>query len=112
MSCFILNHFSEGDADLYISQHTLHPSYNLSEYCLHSASCGQDRVDIPSVFKRPIGVAVYGHMLYPVSTYKLTVVLRDEFDQLGYEGSLVTEEFDSKRVGDIVTGRKIPQVIY
>lgn len=72
----------DGDADLYISQYLSHPSYVLSEYCLHSASCGQDRIDIPSTFKRPIGVAVYGHILYPNSTYRLKVIVRDELEQV------------------------------
>jgi hypothetical protein len=77
--CFINR---EGDADLYISQYLLHPSYNLSEYCLSSATCGLDRIDIPSSFRRPLGVAVYGHVIYPISIFKLTVLIRDEPHQL------------------------------
>ena len=77
---FIINR--EGDADLYISQYLLHPSYNLSEYCLSSATCGLDRIDIPSSFRRPLGVAVYGHVIYPISIFKLTVLIRDELHQL------------------------------
>jgi hypothetical protein len=103
---------------LYISQYLLHPSYNLSEYCLHSASCGQDRIDIPSSFKRPIGVAVYAHILHPISTYTLTVALRDEAAEQvvdEYENILDDdfEIFDAnkKKIGDIGTGaHKIPQV--
>jgi Putative cytokine, C6ORF120 len=77
---FIINR--EGDADLYISQYLLHPSYNLSEYCLSSATCGLDRIDIPSSFRRPLGVAVYGHIIYPISIFKLTVLIRDEPHEL------------------------------
>ena len=105
--------FREGDADLYISQYLLHPSYNTSEYCLHSATCGADRVDIPSSFQRPIGVGVYGHVLHPSSTFQLTVVLRDEFDQVqeGFESILDLENFEMKRVGGSgSTGYRIPQV--
>jgi len=65
---------------LYISQYLEHPSYNTTEYCLHSATCGIDRIDIPSSFKRPIGIAVYGHIFHLESTYRLSVTLRDEFD--------------------------------
>lgn len=56
----------EGDADVYVSQWVLHPSYDVQEHCLRSATCGVDRVDLPSTFRRPIGVAVYGHVLHPV----------------------------------------------
>lgn len=103
---------------MYISQFLLHPSYNTSEYCLHSATCGDDRVDIPSSFLRPIGVAVYGHALYPNSTYQLTVVIRDEFDQVedGFDGFLdaAGEQFQiNKRVsGSANTAYRIPQVCY
>ena len=75
-----MNFYREGDADLYISQFLQHPSYNTSEYCLHSATCGIDRIDIPAGFKRPIGVAVYGHVLHPLSTFKLSVTQRHEID--------------------------------
>nr|CAG4640726.1 EOG090X03DI [Eulimnadia texana] len=68
----------EGDADLYISQHTLQPSFNPETYCLHSASCGIDQIDIPSSFQRPIGVAVYGHPFHPISTYTLSVILKED----------------------------------
>lgn len=102
----------EGDADLYISQFLLHPSYNTSEYCLHSATCGQDRVDIPSSFQRPIGVGVYGHVLHPSTTFQLTVVLRDEFGQMqeGFETLLESDYLEMKRVGGTGnSGYRIPQ---
>nr|CAG4651688.1 EOG090X03DI [Triops cancriformis] len=68
---------TEGDADLYVSQFTVQPTYEPEKYCLHSASCGIDRVDIPSDYKRPLGVGVYGHPLHPVSTFRLSVVYRE-----------------------------------
>ena len=111
--CQLICIFREGDADLYISQYLLHPSYNTSEYCLHSATCGHDRVDIPSSFLRPIGVGVYGHVLHPSSTFQLTVVLRDEFDQVreGFESILDTDYFETTRVGGSgSSGYRIPQV--
>jgi hypothetical protein len=111
----VYNVYREGDADLYISQYLLHPSYNTSEYCLHSATCGTDRVDIPSSFQRPIGVGVYGHGLHPSTIFQLTVVLRDEFDQLkeGFESILDIEPFETTRVGGSGnTGYRIPQVLF
>lgn len=98
---------------MYISQFLLHPSYNSSEYCLHSATCGQDRVDIPSGYQRPIGVGVYGHVLYPSTTFQLTVVLRDEFGQVqeGFEALLDSDYLEMKRIGGSGTmGYRIPQV--
>lgn len=36
-----------GDADLYISETTLLPSYGVESYDLHSATCGVDVINIP-----------------------------------------------------------------
>lgn len=47
-----------GDADLYVSDSTLHPSFD--EYELQSATCGADAVSIPAHFRRPVGIGVYG----------------------------------------------------
>lgn len=61
----------EGDTDLYVSDKTLMPGYD--NYELQSVTCGEDEVDISADFKRPVGVAVYGHPSYEDSTYKLNV---------------------------------------
>lgn len=37
-----------GDADLYISDTNLHPSYHVDLYDLHSATCGVDVVNVPA----------------------------------------------------------------
>lgn len=60
-------------------------------------------------------MAVYGHTFYPTSTFQLTVVLRDEFDQLqnGYEDILDSEQFEMRRIGGSGnSGYRIPQVTY
>lgn len=36
-----------GDADLYISETNLLPTYNVDSYDLHSATCGVDMINIP-----------------------------------------------------------------
>jgi len=54
------------------------------------------------------------HILHATTTYKLTVVLRDELDQLGDFYNLVDESgyysFNGRRIGDVGTRRSIPQV--
>ncbi|XP_054276783.1 UPF0669 protein v1g209471-like [Macrosteles quadrilineatus] len=107
---------SFGDADLYVSQFVNKPSFEPDNYCLQSSTCGLDVVHIPKSFKRPVGIAVYGHPSYEVSEYYLEVVYRqnkdiyvfeeDEEDQEGYfgqeqkidreEGDQITEEGEQK----------------
>lgn len=62
-----------GDADLYLSQSTLKPDFE--NYDLQSVTCGRDIVTVPKGFKRPIGIAVYGHVHSPRSEYVLTVIM-------------------------------------
>uniref|UniRef100_A0AAY4DN74 Uncharacterized protein n=1 Tax=Denticeps clupeoides TaxID=299321 RepID=A0AAY4DN74_9TELE len=45
----------KGDADLYVSDKTLRPSFDV--YKLQSATCGHDVVVVPSEFVRPVGIA-------------------------------------------------------
>lgn len=63
----------KGDADLYVSQSTLKPDYE--HYDLQSTTCGRDIVTVPKDFKRPIGIAVYGHVHSLQSEYMLTVII-------------------------------------
>lgn len=70
----VLNTF-EGDADLYISDNTLHPDYE--NYELQASSCGEDAVLITEDFKRPIGIAIYGHPAHELSHFKLDVYVED-----------------------------------
>uniref|UniRef100_A0A8C6FH86 Chromosome 6 open reading frame 120 n=1 Tax=Moschus moschiferus TaxID=68415 RepID=A0A8C6FH86_MOSMO len=60
-----------GDADLYVSDSTLHPSFD--EYALQSATCGADAVAIPAHFRRPVGIGVYGHPSHLESVFEVKV---------------------------------------
>ena len=66
----------KGDADIYISDKTLLPTFE--DFELHSTTCGEDRVDIPADFSRPIGVGVYGHPSHEQSIYRLSVVIDND----------------------------------
>uniref|UniRef100_A0A674F5Q9 Chromosome 6 open reading frame 120 n=1 Tax=Salmo trutta TaxID=8032 RepID=A0A674F5Q9_SALTR len=44
----------KGDADLYVSDKTLRPSFDT--YKLQSVTCGQDVVVVPGDFVRPVGI--------------------------------------------------------
>ena len=63
----------EGDADIYISQDSLKPDFD--NYDLKSATCGEDVVTIPSYYKRPIGIAVFGHVYAPLTKYTMRVLM-------------------------------------
>ncbi|KAG7203362.1 hypothetical protein KM043_013437 [Ampulex compressa] len=69
-----------GDADLYVSQISLKPTYDPNNHCLQSVSCGKDIILIPESFKRPINIGVYGYPLFEISQYNLSVyqVLTEE----------------------------------
>ncbi|KAG8504739.1 UPF0669 protein [Galemys pyrenaicus] len=60
-----------GDADLYVSDSTLHPSFD--DYALQSATCGPDAVAIPGHFRRPVGIGVYGHPSHLESEFEMRV---------------------------------------
>ncbi|KAG5896896.1 hypothetical protein JTB14_033534 [Gonioctena quinquepunctata] len=64
---------SYGDADMYISETNMYPSYSLDSYDLHSATCGQDVIVIPSEFESPISVGIYGHPAYESSSFLLEI---------------------------------------
>ncbi|XP_006876236.1 PREDICTED: UPF0669 protein C6orf120 homolog [Chrysochloris asiatica] len=60
-----------GDADLYVSDTTLHPSFD--DYELQSATCGQDAVAVPAHFQRPVGIGIYGHPSHLESEFEMKV---------------------------------------
>ncbi|CAD1478967.1 unnamed protein product, partial [Heterotrigona itama] len=62
-----------GDTDLYASQTTTKPTYEPDQYCLQSATCGEDIILIPDSFKRPVSIGVYGHPSHENSKYILLV---------------------------------------
>ncbi|KAJ9583017.1 hypothetical protein L9F63_022633 [Diploptera punctata] len=71
-------HTSSGDADLYVSQEVARPTYEPDNNDLQSTTCGLDTVFIPSSFKRPVGIGVYGHVSHEKSAYLLEVFYSDE----------------------------------
>lgn len=68
-----------GDADLYVSDSTLHPSFD--DYELQSATCGQDVVFIPAHFQRPVGIGIYGHPSHHESDFEMKVYLDRTVEQ-------------------------------
>nr|XP_045015346.1 UPF0669 protein C6orf120 homolog [Jaculus jaculus] len=68
-----------GDADLYVSDSTLHPSFD--EYELQSVTCGQDTVSIPAHFQRPVGIGIYGHPSHLESDFEMKVYYDRTVDQ-------------------------------
>ncbi|XP_054460529.1 UPF0669 protein C6orf120 homolog [Anoplopoma fimbria] len=74
----------KGDADLYVSDKTLRPSYDT--YKLQSVTCGPDVVVVPGDFARPVGIGIYGHPSYKESEFEMRVfydqtVLQDPFEK-------------------------------
>lgn len=79
----------KGDADIYVSDNTLRPSFD--SYKLQSATCGQDVVVVPGDFARPVGIGIYGHPSYMESEFEMHVfydqtVLQDPFDKGSEDG--------------------------
>ncbi|XP_036174083.1 UPF0669 protein C6orf120 homolog [Myotis myotis] len=60
-----------GDADLYVSDRTLHPSFD--DYELQAVTCGRDVVAVPAHFQRPVGIGVYGHPSHRDSEFEMKV---------------------------------------
>lgn len=44
--------YRTGDADLYASQTTTKPTYEPDQYCLQSATCGEDTILIPDRYNK------------------------------------------------------------
>lgn len=77
----------KGDADLYVSDKTLRPSFD--SYKLQSVTCGQDVVVVPVDFVRPVGIGIYGHPSHQESEFEMKVfydlkVPEDPFDKSSY----------------------------
>lgn len=75
-----------GDADLYVSDRTPHPSFD--DYELQAATCGQDLVFVPGHFRRPVGIGVYGHPSHRESEFEMRVYYdasaQPAFGEAGY----------------------------
>ncbi|XP_046141327.1 UPF0669 protein C6orf120 homolog [Osmia bicornis bicornis] len=74
-----------GDADLYASQTTTKPTYEPDQYCLQSATCGEDTILIPDSFRRPVSIGVYGHPSHEISKYILLVYETTDIEDISYE---------------------------
>ncbi|KAM3624460.1 uncharacterized protein V6R79_023767 [Siganus canaliculatus] len=77
----------KGDADIYVSDKTLRPSFDT--YKLQSVTCGQDVVVVPGDFARPVGIGIYGHPSHKESEFEMRVfydqtVSQDPFDKSPY----------------------------
>uniref|UniRef100_A0A1A7WCF8 Chromosome 6 open reading frame 120 n=1 Tax=Iconisemion striatum TaxID=60296 RepID=A0A1A7WCF8_9TELE len=77
----------KGDADLYVSDKTLHPSFDT--YNLQSVTCGHDVVVVPGEFARPVGIGIYGHPSHKESEFEMRVfydqtVPQDPFEKASY----------------------------
>ncbi|KAF1394590.1 hypothetical protein PFLUV_G00002630 [Perca fluviatilis] len=86
----------KGDADLYVSDKTLRPSFDT--YKLQSATCGQDVVVVPGDLVRPVGIGIYGHPSHKESEFEMRVfydqtVPHDPFER----GSDASGDGDKKK---------------
>lgn len=79
-----------GDADLYVSDKTLHPSFDT--YKLQSVTCGQDVVVVPGDFSRPVGIAIYGHPSHQESEFEMRVFYDQTVPQDPFERSSYTSD--------------------
>ncbi|XP_066553279.1 UPF0669 protein C6orf120 homolog [Amia ocellicauda] len=91
----------KGDADLYVSDKTLRPSFDI--YKLQSATCGPDVVVVPLDFLRPVGIAIYGHPSHQESEFEMRVY----YDQTVLEDPFVKASYFSEETGK---QKKYPQV--
>ncbi|XP_056136885.1 UPF0669 protein C6orf120 homolog [Lampris incognitus] len=85
----------KGDADLYVSDKTLQPSFDT--YKLQSTTCGQDVVVVPEDFLRPVGIGIYGHPSHMESEFEIRVFYdqtapKDLFDESSYPSDDGQEE--------------------
>nr|XP_020443871.1 UPF0669 protein C6orf120 homolog [Monopterus albus]XP_020443872.1 UPF0669 protein C6orf120 homolog [Monopterus albus]XP_020443873.1 UPF0669 protein C6orf120 homolog [Monopterus albus] len=80
----------KGDADLYVSDKTLRPSFDT--YKLQSATCGQDVVVVPGDFARPVGIGVYGHPSHQESEFEMRVFYDQTVPQDPFHKDLYTSE--------------------
>lgn len=93
----------KGDADLYVSDKTLHPSFDT--YKLQSVTCGPDVVVVPGDFTRPVGIGIYGHPSHQESEFEMRVfydqtVLQDPFDRGSYDSEDKHKEKQSAHAGE------------
>lgn len=93
----------KGDADIYVSDKTLRPSFDT--YKLQSVTCGQDVVIVPRHFVRPVGIGIYGHPSYKESEFEMRVfydqtVPQDPFDKGSYNSEDGSQKTTSPQAAD------------
>ncbi|XP_037704558.1 UPF0669 protein C6orf120 homolog [Choloepus didactylus] len=85
-----------GDADLYVSDSTLHPSFG--EYELQSVTCGQDIVFILAPSKVPMGIGIYGHPSHHESEFEMKVYYDRTIKQYPFgENAFSSDDTDSSQ---------------
>ena len=97
-----------GDADLYIADaDNERPTFMFDEHDLSSTTCGQDTVDIPASFRRPVNIAVYGHPNYLLSKFTLdgVIIEEEEYDPF-QEASFPDEESTEDEVKQESSSKK------
>ncbi|XP_061583276.1 UPF0669 protein C6orf120 homolog [Cololabis saira] len=87
----------KGDADLYVSDKTLHPKFDT--YKLQSATCGHDIVVVPGDFTRPVGIGIYGHPSHRESEFEMRVFYDETVHQDPFEKGSYEEEHKQKKSG-------------
>ncbi|XP_018577448.1 UPF0669 protein C6orf120 homolog isoform X2 [Anoplophora glabripennis] len=90
-----------GDADMYVSETNMIPTYDPDTYDLHSATCGQDVIEISSNFKSPISVGIFGHSAYDESSYTLEIFKNPMEDGEQVSSFLIIEEGNKEGVPEI-----------
>ncbi|XP_023267219.1 UPF0669 protein C6orf120 homolog [Seriola lalandi dorsalis] len=85
----------KGDADLYVSDKTLKPSFDT--YKLQSATCGHDVVVVPGDFVRPVGIGIYGHPSHKESEFEMRVFYDQTVPQNPFDTGLYTSEDGRKQ---------------
>ncbi|KAG7258362.1 hypothetical protein CRUP_001717 [Coryphaenoides rupestris] len=88
----------KGDADLYVSDKTLRPSFDT--YKLQSTTCGQDLLVVPGDFVRPVGIGIYGHPSYMESEFEMRVF---------YDQTVALDPFERNLSEDPDGSKKFPQ---
>ncbi|KAJ8920919.1 hypothetical protein NQ315_015712 [Exocentrus adspersus] len=95
-----------GDADMYVSETNMVPTYAPETYDLHSATCGRDTIEIPSNFKSPLSVGIFGHPAYDESSYTLEVFKNPTEDNEQTSSFLIIEEGNKDGVPEIKVSLK------
>lgn len=74
----------KGDADLYVSSKNLKPTFDIENHELQSTTCGIEQIKVPSIYDRPLSIAVYGHPSHDISYYELKIDVYDSVVETDY----------------------------